>query len=74
MLSATIEVRDTRGLIRKCFAPEDKQIKGKAEYTVVSKGGKAYFHISASNSIGLRTVLNSITKMLTVIEKSAGIK
>jgi len=70
MYRATISVDDKTGIIKKCFAPEDKDIKGKASYKV--KGNKeAVFEITAQDSVGLRTVLNSITKMLSVIETSA---
>jgi len=69
MYRATISVDDKSGLIRKCFDPEDKNIKGKASYKVGGKG-KTEFIIKAEDSIALRTVLNSITKMLTVIEKT----
>ena len=73
MYKATISVDDRKGLIKKSFAPEDKDIKGKASYKV--KGHrKIIFEITAIDSIALRTVLNSITKMLTVIEKVSRIK
>ena len=69
MYRATISVDDEKGIIRKCFAPEDKSIKGRASYRL--RGGRrAVFEIMAEDSVALRTVLNSITKMLTVIEKA----
>ncbi len=70
MMDATISVNDEKGLLLKCFAAEDRQIKGRASYTIKSQKGKAIFEINAEDSIALRTVLNSITKMLTVIEKT----
>ncbi len=70
MLDATISVSDEKGLLLKCFAAEDRDIRGKASYTVKSQKGKAVFEITAEDSVALRTVLNSITKMLTVIEKA----
>ncbi len=70
MLDATISVDDEKGLLLKCFAAEDKEIKGKASYTVKSRKGKAVFEITAGDSVALRTAMNSITKMLTVIEKA----
>jgi len=73
MYKATISVDDKKGIIKKGFASEDKDIKGKASYNV--KGSKrVVFEIKAVDSIALRTVLNSITKMLTVIEKTCRIK
>ena len=70
MLDATISVSDENGLLLKCFSAEDRQIKGKASYSIKSQKGKAIFEIKAEDSVALRTVLNSITKMLTVIEKT----
>ncbi|MBS3132625.1 hypothetical protein J4470_00655 [Candidatus Woesearchaeota archaeon] len=74
MYKATISVDDRKGIIKKGFAPEDKGIKGKAGYAVKGGKGRVVFEITARDSIALRTVLNSITKMLTVIEKVGGIK
>lgn len=74
MLEATVSVDDRKSLVLKCFAAEDREIKGKASYTVKSEKGKAVFEIKAEDSVALRTVLNSITKMLTVIEKAGNIK
>ena len=73
MLKASIAADDRGGVIRKCFASEDREIKGKAEYDVVKRGSKVVFEVSAVDSVALRTVLNSITKMLTVIEKMGGL-
>ncbi|MBI2136903.1 hypothetical protein HYU12_00075 [Candidatus Woesearchaeota archaeon] len=69
MLKASIVADDRGGFIRNCFASEDREIKGKAKYEVVKSGSKVVFEVSAVDSVALRTVLNSITKMLTVIEK-----
>jgi len=69
MYHATILVGDKKGIIKKCFASEDRKIKDKATYKVKKNKDKVLFEIKAKDSIALRTVLNSITKMLTVIEK-----
>jgi tRNA threonylcarbamoyladenosine modification (KEOPS) complex Pcc1 subunit len=74
MYKAIISVDDSKGVIRKAFASEDRDIKGKASYEVKEGGGKIVFEITARDSTALRTVLNSITKMLTVIEKVGRIK
>jgi tRNA threonylcarbamoyladenosine modification (KEOPS) complex Pcc1 subunit len=74
MLSATITMDDKDGLIAKSFAAEDREIKGKASYGVANRAGKTVFTIKAEDSTALRTVANSITKMLTVIEKMRPIK
>jgi len=72
MYSATI-TSDNPALVIKCFSCEDKSIQGRAEYKLVKKGGKAVFEINAADSTALRTMLNSITKLLTVIEKTGRI-
>jgi|WetSurMetagenome_2_1015567.scaffolds.fasta_scaffold394286_1 tRNA threonylcarbamoyladenosine modification (KEOPS) complex Pcc1 subunit len=72
MYSATI-ISDNPDLVLKCFSCEDKNIQGRASYTITKKGGKAVFEIIADDSTALRTALNSITKLLTVIEKTGDI-
>ena len=73
MYSARITA-DNPELVTKCFAQEEKNILGRATYSITKKGGKAVFDIKAKDSTALRTALNSITKILTVIEKTKGIK
>ena len=65
----TITVNGDSELIQKVFASEDKQIKDKARYKIKKNAAGIAFAVEAEDSIGLRTVLNSITKVLTVIEK-----
>ena len=74
MLKASISVEDPKGIIFKAFVPEDRTIKGKSEYKTIRTKNLTKFEISASDSGSLRTVMNSITKMLTVIEKMERIK
>ena len=74
MLQASITAEDRGRIIFRAFAPEDRSIKGKAEYRVSRAGGRTVFAISAADSTSLRTAMNSITRMLTVIEKMRGIK
>jgi tRNA threonylcarbamoyladenosine modification (KEOPS) complex Pcc1 subunit len=69
MYSASI-TSDHPDLVIKCFSCEDKSIQGRASYSISKKGGKAVFEIKADDSTALRTALNSITKLLTVIEKT----
>lgn len=61
-------------LVIKCFSQEEKNIQGRAEYSVKKSGGNAVFEIKARDSTALRTALNSITKILTTIEKTKEIK
>ena len=74
MLAATISVKDGDSLIARAFAAEDRELKGKARYEVKRKSGFTVFDIKAEDSVALRTVMNSITKMLTVIEKMRALK
>lgn len=74
MLNASITVEDPKGIISRSFVPEDKNVKGKATYNVIHKNDKTTFIISADDSVSLRTIMNSITKMLTVIEKMKNVK
>ena len=64
-----ISVKGDSELISKVFASEDREIKDKASYKIRKSSEGVMFEVEAENSIGLRTVLNSITKVLTVIEK-----
>ena len=69
---AQIKVKGNAALIQKVFAAEDRQIKDKASYSIKKTKGSedsTVFAVEAEDSTGLRTALNSITKILTVIEK-----
>ena len=74
MYGATISCEDGDRSIEKCFTAEDRKIKGKAGYSVERQGKNAVFRISAEDSVALRTAMNSITKMLTIIEKMRSIR
>lgn len=64
-----ISVKGDSELISKVFAAEDRKIKEKADYKIKKSGDGVTFAVEAEDSTGLRTALNSITKILTVIEK-----
>ena len=66
---STIIVKGDSELISKVFASEDRKIKDKASYKTRKSRDGVVFETEAEDSIGLRTALNSITKVLTVIEK-----
>ncbi|MBI2580630.1 hypothetical protein HYV85_02375 [Candidatus Woesearchaeota archaeon] len=67
--AAAITVKGDVDLIKKVFAAEDTRIKDKASYKIKKTPAGITFAIEAEDSMGLRTVLNSITKVLTVVEK-----
>ena len=69
---ATLSVEGDAALIQKVFAAEDKQIK-ETSYELKRTGTGVTFAVEAEDSVVLRTALNSITKVLTVIEKMKGI-
>ena len=71
---ATITVKGHSSLIQKVFAAEDTAIKEKASYKLEKTPEGIVFAVHAEDSIGLRTALNSITKVLAVIEKVGKIK
>ncbi len=64
-----INVSGDGALIQKVFAAEDRIIKEKATYSLKKTATGVAFSVEAEDSVGLRTTLNSITKILTVIEK-----
>lgn len=71
MISATITVTEGAIDLEKLFSFEDKQFQNKrANYTTKLEGGKLNFLIQAQDSIAMRSVLNTITKLLTIYEKT----
>lgn len=66
---AVIRVHKEPGLILKCFEPEQKRIKSRSQYTIKKNKKSVEFKVKAKDAVALKTVLNSITKMLEVIEK-----
>lgn len=66
---AVILVHKDPGLIAKCFGPEQKNIKNRSQYTVKKNKNNVEFKIKAKDAVALKTVMNSIIKMLEVIEK-----
>lgn len=67
--TSLISVKGDSELISKVFASEDREIKDKASYKIRKSRDGVTFAVEAEDSTGLRTALNSITKILTVIEK-----
>lgn len=51
------------------FAQEDKQI-GRASYTISTQNDTIVFDISAEDAAALRTIMNAITKLLSIWEDS----
>lgn len=72
--NARISVKGDAALIRNVFASEDTKIKEKASYSIKKTLDGMAFDVNAEDSVALRTALNSITKVLTVIEKTREIQ
>lgn len=74
MLKAEITIlKDIRD-IEKLFASEEKEFDNKrASYKIITKQDSLVFDVSAKDSSALRAVLNSITKMLIIYEKTKGL-
>ena len=66
---AVILVHKDPGLIAKCFEPEQKKIKDRSQYTIKKHKNSVEFSIKAKDAVALKTMMNSIIKMLEVIEK-----
>lgn len=66
---AVIRVHKDPDLIIKCFGPEQKSIRDRSQYTIRKDKNSVEFNIKAKDVVALKTVLNSIIKMIEVIEK-----
>lgn len=59
--------------IIKVFGPENKEMKDRANYELKKTKTGVEFKVTAKDSVALRAMLNSITKLLEVIEKAENI-
>ena len=73
MYKAQITTTLPKDIVKEVFLHEDKTIQQRASYTLEQEGEQTTFIIDAKDSTALRTVLNAITRLLTVIEKTKGI-
>jgi len=73
-ISAEIVMDGDPDNIEKLFLAEEKAFANKrACYEIQKQKDKAIFKVSAQDSIALRAVLNSITKMISVYEKTRAV-
>jgi len=71
MLEATITITENRFDIQKLFSFEDKEFKNeRASYEIKVKDNKLIFEIKSKDPNALRSILNTITKLLSVYEKT----
>ena len=70
MLKASIIVQEDCFEIEKLFSFEDKEFQNqRAKYTTKKEKDTLTFLVEAKDSTALRSVLNTITKLLSVYEK-----
>ncbi len=60
-------------IIFDAFKPENNKDKDRSELKVIAKEKKVIFEISASDATAFRATINSLTKMLSVVEKTRNI-
>lgn len=71
MFSAVITIEDNADEIERLFSFEEKNLSnGRAQYSLSRKGKTLEICVSAKDSVALRSVLTSITRVLTVDEKT----
>lgn len=74
MLLATITVSDASQELEHLFSFEDKQFQSdRAKYVLKREKNNLVFVIEAKDSSALRSVLNTITKLLSVYEKTGAV-
>jgi tRNA threonylcarbamoyladenosine modification (KEOPS) complex Pcc1 subunit len=69
MYRSTIIVNEDIDDIEKLFIPEDKELN-RSTYTITRDKKHLLFEITAEDATALKTAFNTITKVLTVWEKS----
>ncbi|MFA6072743.1 MAG: hypothetical protein WC758_01370 [Candidatus Woesearchaeota archaeon] len=71
MLKAIISLEDKNGEIERLFSFEEKILSnGRAEYVLSKKDKLLELVVTAKDSVALRAVLTSITRVLTIDEKT----
>jgi len=74
VFSALIKSDENVDIVEGVFNLEDKSMKDRASYEVVKKDGIIEFHVSAKDSVAFRAILNSVCKLLVVVDKVGGIE
>jgi tRNA threonylcarbamoyladenosine modification (KEOPS) complex Pcc1 subunit len=74
MLTAQILVPVNDDLLEKVFSGEEKDFPSeRASYSLKRTPNGLEFNIKANDSVALRSVLNTITKIITVHEKTGAL-
>ena len=69
MYRSTIVITHDVENIWKLFIPEDKELN-RAKYTITKTSKQLLFDITAEDATALKTAFNTITKVLTIWEKT----
>jgi len=69
MYQSTIIVSEDIDAIEKLFIPEDRALN-RSKYTITKNKKQLVFNIEAEDASALKTAFNTITKVLTVWEKT----
>ena len=69
MYQSTIIVSKDVDAIEKLFIPEDKELN-RSSYSITKNKRQLIFDIHAEDATALKTAFNTITKVLTVWEKT----
>jgi tRNA threonylcarbamoyladenosine modification (KEOPS) complex Pcc1 subunit len=72
MYQSTIIVTKDIDAIEKLFMPEDKELN-RSKYSITKNKKQLVFNIEADDATALKTAFNTITKVLTVWEKTTNI-
>jgi tRNA threonylcarbamoyladenosine modification (KEOPS) complex Pcc1 subunit len=69
MYQSTIVVSEDIDAIEKLFIPEDKELN-RSKYSISKNKKQLIFNIEAADATALKTAFNTITKVLSVWEKT----
>lgn len=72
-LSCTITVKEESDIVEQVFAAEDKEFKhGRSGYSLARDGSQVIITAHAQDATALRATVTSITRILTIVEKTRG--
>lgn len=72
MLNAIVTVEDKKKELFRIFELEDKDFGSqRAKYDIEYKDNNLNIKVTAKDSVALRSVLNTVTKIITVYEKTS---
>lgn len=72
--TAEVKAYGDADAISKCFEPEIEKKQNRSRLDIKKKDDHVIFNVEAEDSVAMRATLNSITKLLTVFEKTEKMK